>query len=561
MEKLTPTQLKTLNERCNVMPLGQIKRYITSGQVDFPEDLPALAPGRRRELESMLSSQPNPGEQADWEAVSASLPYSPDDYAGMQRILDVVERYIDRWQSARPMGHHVEEAIKVQNDLIDSLADLRIAKETEVNRNRLHEKEWRECCEYSDLMHYHRYIQTHPDSPFIEEARRSMEQFRQYELDRMHALRSAYDPDRMLEIVDAGIITEQQLVMAGIISYGDIENIRNANQVREELPDIMEAIGKCRNEVADNATDVYFLGVPSTGKSCILMGLTQSNYKQFHCNFVKAGGAYASVLNQYLESGITVGRTPGDFIATIFATVADDEDSDTVHNLNLVEMSGEEFAFKLAGNEDGHVRFEDMGTGASQLLCNDNRKIFFIIIDPTTTMLNFMHEQPVKDVRGRKVLNAEGRPVMEAVRCNINQRLVLRKMLDVITDRSNAEIMKKVDAIHFIVTKADVLDDANPGCDRETEAHNRFMANFGHEINRLTAFCKKNGINSNARRDTDGHPFLFTFSLGKFRIGGTFKYDSTDSDKLVEVMRSYSGSVRSKRWREKLMSFLSKPRF
>lgn len=621
MAKLTPDQIRTLNERCNSMPLAQLKKYIVGGMIDFPDDLPALEAGRRAELEVMVKDMPNAQEAREWQNIMARTPYSPDDEMAMQALFDDLERYIGNWDNSRPAGNHVDDAIGMREDVRQALSlcrgqaeetdwnnlwnidggstqgllnhmakyphsahmdeiddsiwanlsmegDLTYAADTydryfprgrhkaETERIRNCSLEWEDCKNYYDLERTAEYIAKYPDSPFINEARQFLQRLKEDELAYMRERGATYDANRILKYVETGVFTEQELIYHRIIQPGDIQQIREADQRRSTLPDILTEINNCRKEVAEDATDVFFFGVPSTGKSCILMGLTQSGL--IHCNWVKGAGAYAAALNQYLEAGITINRTPGDFIATIHATIEEDDKS---HPLNLVEMSGEEFAFKLANNENGVVSFEDMGSGASNLLSNTNRKIFFIIIDPTTTTLNFSHEVQQRDMFGNPMVNEEGRPVMTTRQFNLNQRVTLRKMLDVITDESNAKIMKYVDAIHFIVTKADMLDNVHNGNDRETEALARFHANFGSEVNRLVKFCKENGINATSDRHTDGHPNLYTFSLGKFKIGGFFDFDPMDADKLVDVIRTNTFAKRDLGWTDRLRSMFNRKIF
>lgn len=58
------------------------------------------------------------------------------------------------------------------------------------------------------------------------------------------------------------------------------------------------------------------------------------------------------------------------------------------HHFNLVEMAGETFVNKIvnAMGRDGKLvtSFADMGTQAPEILNNGNRKLFFILIDPTS---------------------------------------------------------------------------------------------------------------------------------------------------------------------------------
>ena len=247
------------------------------------------------------------------------------------------------------------------------------------------------------------------------------------------------------------------------------------------------------------------------------MGLIGS--PNININTVRAGGPYACVLEQFLDAGLTIGQTPKDFVATIEASIQDGKDK---HLLNLVEMAGEDFAFKIADNEEGVVSFEDIGVGATKLLCNENKKSFFIIVDPTAKRIAFNHLVNKTD--------AEGNVRTYLVRKNVNQKIILKRLVDLLAQPENKKILKNVDSINIVITKADLLGD---GQEREDEAYRRFLDQYKNIINPIVDLCRENNININ----TNGNPMLYTFSLGHFYLGGVFQYDPADANKLIEVLK------------------------
>ena len=110
-------------------------------------------------------------------------------------------------------------------------------------------------------------------------------------------------------------------------------------------------------------------------------------------------------------------------------------------------------------------------------------------------------------------------------------------MVDLLCLPENAHILDKVDFIHIIVTKADVYGD---GADREEKAMERFMQHHRNIVQPLTDLCLKHGINV----ATKGVPKLYTFSLGSFYVGGIYKYNPVDADKLVGVLKENTESVK-----------------
>lgn len=328
---------------------------------------------------------------------------------------------------------------------------------------------------------------------------------------------SAYSPDRVFSLLEKGIISEGELLNTGLATPESLKILRERDEIIESLPDINVEIAKCRKECAEDHTDVFLFGIPSTGKTCILMGLIGS--PNININTVRAGGPYACVLEQFLDAGLTIGQTPKDFVATIEASIQDGKNR---HLLNLVEMAGEDFAFKIADNEKGVVSFEDIGAGATQLLCNNNKKSFFIIVDPTAKRVAFNHLVNETD--------AEGNVRTYLVRKNVNQKIILKRLVDLLAQPENKKILKNVDSISIVISKADLLGNEQ---EREDEAYRRFMDQHKNIITPLVELCRENGINAS----TNGQPMLYTFSLGRFYVGGVYQYDSTDANKLIEVLK------------------------
>lgn len=328
---------------------------------------------------------------------------------------------------------------------------------------------------------------------------------------------SAYSPDLIFDLLEKGIFSEEELIKTGLATTESLNILREREEILDSLPDINVEIAKCRKECAEDHTDVFLFGIPSTGKTCILMGLIGS--PNININTVRAGGPYACVLEQFLDAGLTIGQTPKDFVATIEASIQDGKDR---HLLNLVEMAGEDFAFKIADNENGVVSFEDMGAGATKLLCNNNRKSFFIIVDPTAKRVAFNHLVNETD--------AEGNVRTYLVRKNVNQKIILKRLVDLLAQPENKQVLKNVDSISIVISKADLLGN---GQEREEEAYRRFMDQHKNIIGPIVELCRENNINVS----TNGQPMLYTFSLGHFYVGGVYQYDPTDANKLVEVLK------------------------
>lgn len=422
--------------------------------------------------------------------------------------IDALQQYINLF----PSGKHHDEA----KGLITAILD------------------WQDVKAAGDIFATSKYLHDNPDSPAALEARMLLASQKEAEISAMRANASSYPASRLLQFLDDGVFRDNELFNAGVLTSRVLDSLRNSASVT--LPEMAKVIAQSYPSCDDDATDVYFWGIPSTGKSCLLMGLSSSD--SLDVNLATGSGNYAEALMHYVDCGKTIPATPGSFVTTLNATITGDDG--IAHKVNLVEMAGEDFAFKIAKNPDGHFAFEDMGTGATQLLMNDNRKVFFIIIDPTVSKLNYPHYY-VKNYD-----EETGNPIYDIETLLVDQLLIVKKLIDLFATPENAEILKKVDAINFVMTKSDLLD-SNEGM-RDEKAYQIFNTKYKSKVLKaLKSLCEKYAINES----NNHNPKLYTFSLGRFYVGGIYDYDNTDSEKIIEAIRLSTHGMRK-------MSFLDK---
>jgi len=256
------------------------------------------------------------------------------------------------------------------------------------------------------------------------------------------------------------------------------------------------------------------------------MGIIGADGYGYSINFREKGGPEAMALKRYLWEGVGPKATPGKYVNTINASIVeklDDKGGFVDHHVNFVRMSGEEFAYKIANNDDT-VCLRDMGDGINVLLRNSNRKVFFIVIDPTIEILRFDYFREVLDENGN-VTDVE--PIAEYI-C---QQSCISKFVSLFECEENKAFMRQVDAIHFIITKADTLGKTQE--ERNNKAHDLLMDKYRGAVYSLIHYCRRT---KRINRTTGFQPRIFTFSLGKFYLDG-YEYDSKDSLYLIDALR------------------------
>ena len=70
-----------------------------------------------------------------------------------------------------------------------------------------------------------------------------------------------------------------------------------------------------------------------------------------------------------------------------------------------------------------------------------------------------------------------------------------------------------------------------------------FKAKYDEIVEPLYDLCKEYNINVRDDKHSCYYPKLYTFSLGKFYVGGLYEYDPQDSNELVSAIKNSTEKV------------------
>lgn len=564
---LTDLQRERLIDNINRLNINVVLKYILKGVITL-SDIPHITADRRQYIEEHLSSP----TQMDWDALQASLSEVSES------TLHKLEAYIRKYEGTRPKGNHVDEAIAKRKEIMDALQREALAKEEadwnavdpfsmmsligylnkypmSAHRDEIDDKvwniinkeseqqlqdykvlfpkgkyiekakamleaidDWMRARNSGDIFVVFQYIRKCPESPYIDKAYCLLMDLKHQEIYCMHREPNRYDVSMLLCLVQSGIFTVDELISEGVMTE-NIWNTLNSIDVKNDLPDIYEEMQESKVECSEGSTDVYFFGLPFTGKTCILQGLLSTS--SLLLDLAASGGSYAEALRQYTDYGIVVPCMPDDFVTTLKAKIITGEHTPIEHNVNFVEMSGSHF-LDMVKDYGEYFKTED-NEGIANLLHNDNRKVFFLIIDPTINKVRFDRVYDEYDEQ-------TGEKICKLKYGVVNQKILMQKIVNIFQNPANSDIMRKVDSIHIIVTKADIFGER---LQRMEKALDYFNDHYGINVTQpLVDLCKKYHINCNS----NFRPKLFTFSLGKFYVGGLYEYDPIDSELLVRTI-------------------------
>lgn len=379
------------------------------------------------------------------------------------------------------------------------------------------------------------YISQHPGSPFIGEANSVLEGLRGTKLDTIRRAPWNLTIEEFEEFLKSPQFKRQELFDAIGISEDTYNTVikESVRAKKEELSQLGLGSSNMSGVGEPSITDVVLFGTTHSGKTCAISGLLLHENLRFDSK--RFNGAYATYVSEHAKKGIAIDSTHGGFVATIKAEAISVDGHD--YPFNLYDMAGEDFTNKItrAQTSDGRnlLTFEDMGQGAPAILNTPNDKLFFIFIDPT-----------------------EKRSI---------QTTAINALIDLMFGKDgeespNAEVMRRVRGLHFIVTKADTL----PGPDVMESARGVLneILNFANR-DYLVRSCREYGINASKNDALDGHPYVFPFSLGQFTVGNIFLYNQyAGADTFLRVICDYCAPTKKRNWFIKtFVAPVSKPIF
>jgi hypothetical protein len=249
-------------------------------------------------------------------------------------------------------------------------------------------------------------------------------------------------------------------------------------------------------------TDVYFLGQPGSGKSCVLGSLFYYFEKQgilAENMHNQIGTIYRNQLKEEFGYGILPDSTAVDGVNYMPIELRNLKDTELRHPLNFVEMSGEIFD---TAYQNG---IESIHPKVKEYLSNKNRKILFFIIDYD------LHKKSEKMSFGA------------------GQASKLTAVLEIL---DNYGTLSKVDSIYVLVTKSDLFPADRDKVEYANEFINEYYLNF---VNNLRD-KKQKYSNRNSFKIT---VYPFTIGLVKYR-NMLVKIDNAGAEYVTKAIQKHA---------------------
>lgn len=431
---------------------------------------------------------------ADWDKVLSVA--DPD--ARVAEVNGFIQRY-----AMNPSDTAQRYIAKATKEL-DRLADEKEAR-----------KDWIDAKDRNEILGYVEFISRHPYSEKREEAENIILTMKGNILSDMKRFPFNYRRELMYDYISTNALTWKDLVEdSHVLTDKAFSHIREYPTLQSEqriLP-----VAKIEHPQSENGnTDVYFFGVPGSGKSCVLAGLMAQTGNlgfSFDPRGNGGGGNYAIELRNYARRSMLPPKTDDYYIQVIDAEINDEKNR--LHKISLIEMAGERTA-AFAAIEDTE-NLNDLGPGAAQLLSNNNNKVIFFVIDPTNEKNVKLSEDSDHWFMQSDVLNC------------------ISSLLS-----KNRKLMEKIVAIHVILTKSDTLGDY---VDSNVMQNVLSTQGYSAVLGDLKKICEKYDIN----KQTGFKVGIYPFCVGKFMPGDVYTFDDTDSLKILRVIQQNTVPQRKK---------------
>ena len=502
----------------------ELAKYIRDGIVSFEElcEEPEFSAHTRKEVKDLIANF----EEDDWQNAVA---------------IDTVEEY-DNYLNNYPEGQYRRQARDAKKTLLDSSSN----SETEEKWNSL-DKE--------DDAALRNFITSYPNFSFISEAKEKLSQIsrRRYAASAIKRLKQDIDGEKSPEAVVTTIkeyidnksvtliqlyneiqknhnlinsVVIDELEEARVINFTDLENNAKINPKFFEFitnndvnSPVINVDSNPIDSIESKTTEVYFWGIPSSGKTCALGAIMSEARHGGYVDFAEPntrcqGLHYMTVLSQIFEGNTEVFKLPeGTQTDAIFEMGYVFKKQKMDYPVTFIDLAGETINSMYRKNAKLSLQpKQEAGLDiACRLLTGNsgvNRKIHFFVLEYNG------HTKKYKD---------------------LTQNTLLTGAMTFIKD--TGIFRTETDAVYLLVTKSD-LTGATSDEERNSILADYIRSHYKQFYNGLRSLCEENEIN-------EGNVDIVPFSLGDVCFQNLCLFDSSTASTVVELIMNRAKGFKS----------------
>lgn len=421
-------------------------------------------------------------------------------------ILKQIEDY-----SAEQLADYINQKVVTLNELkatgnLDAtkrIAIIDIAKKKEIEDDHV----------WSNAQHTEQgcrdYLTKYPSGRHTDEAKQRINKLealrlkeeaeKREKIERIRQNPNSFTPKMIRDYLEAGVISRSDLINADIPDQ-IIDCLENISSPILELGEAPEAI-------PDGYTEVYFWGIPGSGKTCALAAVLSTAEKYGYLEIAQGPGYnYMVQLKNIFSNDLAFLPAASPVDTTQYLPFALKKPNEKyARSVSLIELSGEIFEcflFKNANKPLPSSEHEETFSSLINFLKGNNRKIHFFFID--------YDRKNTIDTKGYK----------QADYLNAAATFFNNKQYDL--------FKKTTDAIYIVITKSDLID--CPKSERVNQIKQYLKeSNFTAFVNSLRTKCRDNSIN--------GKRILATpFALGEVYFKQVCTFDDETSCNIIDIL-------------------------
>lgn len=351
------------------------------------------------------------------------------------------------------------------------------------------------------------YLEKYPNGIHVKEARDEIDHFNKMRREADVLKRRVIDGLRSKpNSFTPGML--QKYLKEGTIKRADLEDSGIPSNIIDRLDNIVSPklqLGKVPEFIPDGFTEVYFWGIPGSGKTCALAAILNTSERSGYLEIAEGPGFdYMTKLKNIFVNTVAILPPPSPVETTQYLPFVLKKGKDKPRSVALIELSGEIFECFVHKSADQLGNLSDTHRSTFDSLINflngSNRKIHFFFID--------YEKENLVDANGYRQSD-----YLQAAATFFKNNDIFRK---------------KTDAIYIVLTKSDLMPCAEE--DRVAYAKEYLKRNdFIAFTNSLKERCRQHSING-------GKLTVEPFSLGKVYFQQLCSLDRTASSKIIDIL-------------------------
>ncbi len=353
------------------------------------------------------------------------------------------------------------------------------------------------------------YLTNYPTGRHVAEARQQIDDLEQQRnlvnvernriIEKVRCNPNSLTPGMLRQFLNDNIITTNDLLNAGV-----------PNEIINHLDNIVSPhlqLGQTPDSIPDGYTEVYFWGIPGSGKTCALAAVLSAANRKGFLEIAKGPGYdYMLKLKNIFSNQISFlpAASPVDTTQYLPFTLKK-PDEKYYRSVSLIELSGEIFQCFLYKNANRPLpshQHEETFNSLIRFLNGNNRKIHFFFVD----------------------FDVENNPDNDGY-C---QSDYLNAAATFFNDKRNNLFSKTTVAIYIVLTKSDLMPCGKNERVSQLKSHLQ-NKNFLALINSLRSKCKENNINAKRILGTP-------FSLGTVYFRQMCDFDPETANNIIDIL-------------------------